>query len=31
MVAAGAAAGSATLHAQGANRVSGFDHVAVPM
>ena len=31
MVAAGAAAGSAALHAQGANRVSGFDHVAVPM
>ena len=31
MVAAGAAAGSATLHAQGANHLSGFDHVAVPM
>ena len=31
MVAAGAAASSAALHAQDANRVSGFDHVAVPM
>src|SRR4029079_18140240 len=31
MVAAVAASGSAALHAQGANRVSGFDHVAVPM
>jgi catechol 2,3-dioxygenase-like lactoylglutathione lyase family enzyme len=31
MVAAGATAGGAILHAQGVNRVSGFDHVAVPM
>ena len=29
--AAGAAAGSATAQGQPANRVSGFDHVAVPM
>ena len=29
--AAGAVAGSATLQGQAANRVSGFDHVAVPM
>jgi len=29
--AAGAAAGTATLQGQAANRVSGFDHVAVPM
>lgn len=31
MVAAGATAGSAQLHGQGTNHVSGFDHVAVPM
>ena len=33
VVAAGAAgaAGASGLHAQGADRVSGFDHVAVPM
>jgi catechol 2,3-dioxygenase-like lactoylglutathione lyase family enzyme len=31
VVAVGAAASSATLQGQGANRVSGFDHVAVPM
>jgi catechol 2,3-dioxygenase-like lactoylglutathione lyase family enzyme len=30
-IAVGAGAGSATLQGQGANRVSGFDHVAVPM
>ena len=30
-VAVGAAASSASLQGQGANRVSGFDHVAVPM
>jgi catechol 2,3-dioxygenase-like lactoylglutathione lyase family enzyme len=31
MVAAGATASAAELQGQGANRVSGFDHVAVPM
>ena len=31
IVAAGAAAGGVGVSAQGANRVSGFDHVAVPM
>jgi catechol 2,3-dioxygenase-like lactoylglutathione lyase family enzyme len=31
MVVAGTAAGAAELQGQGANRVSGFDHVAVPM
>jgi len=31
VVAVGAAASGASLQAQGANRVSGFDHVAVPM
>ena len=31
MVAAGAAASGADLQGQGANRVGGFDHVAVPM
>jgi catechol 2,3-dioxygenase-like lactoylglutathione lyase family enzyme len=31
VVAVGAAASSASLQGQGANRVSGFDHVAVPM
>jgi catechol 2,3-dioxygenase-like lactoylglutathione lyase family enzyme len=31
MVAAGAVAGTAELYGQGTNRVSGFDHVAVPM
>jgi catechol 2,3-dioxygenase-like lactoylglutathione lyase family enzyme len=31
MVAAGATVGAAGLQGQGANRVSGFDHVAVPM
>jgi len=31
VVAVGAAASSANLQGQGANRVSGFDHVAVPM
>jgi catechol 2,3-dioxygenase-like lactoylglutathione lyase family enzyme len=31
MLVAGAAAGAAELQGQGGNRVSGFDHVAVPM
>jgi catechol 2,3-dioxygenase-like lactoylglutathione lyase family enzyme len=31
MVAAGTAVNAAELHGQGTNRVSGFDHVAVPM
>ena len=31
VVAVGAAASSASLQGQGASRVSGFDHVAVPM
>jgi catechol 2,3-dioxygenase-like lactoylglutathione lyase family enzyme len=31
VVAVGSAVSSANLQAQGANRVSGFDHVAVPM
>jgi catechol 2,3-dioxygenase-like lactoylglutathione lyase family enzyme len=31
VVAVGAAASGASLQGQGANRVSGFDHVAVPM
>jgi catechol 2,3-dioxygenase-like lactoylglutathione lyase family enzyme len=31
LVAAGAAVSSASVEAQGTNRVSGFDHVAVPM
>ena len=31
VVAVGAAASGANLQGQGANRVSGFDHVAVPM
>jgi len=30
-VAVGAVASGASLQGQGANRVSGFDHVAVPM
>ena len=31
MVAAGATIGAAELQGQSTNRVSGFDHVAVPM